>query len=144
MALSSLRLRRTLTTLSTLHRSLTAASSSVSAPPVLHLHNFIQSPVASPVQSLVQLLQSRTFRSCAISLLSTRSAYNSSNNQSGEIGPDTILFEGCDYNHWLIVMDFPKDQKIPPEEMVRTYEETCAKGLNIRLVYFRVALGLKG
>ncbi|KAH7520661.1 hypothetical protein FEM48_Zijuj08G0168900 [Ziziphus jujuba var. spinosa] len=40
-------------------------------------------------------------------------------------------------------MDFPKDQKIPPEEMVRTYEETCAKGLNIRLVYFRVALGLK-
>ncbi|XP_060674874.1 multiple organellar RNA editing factor 1, mitochondrial-like [Ziziphus jujuba] len=58
-------------------------------------------------------------------------AYNSSNNQSGEIGPDTILFEGCDYNHCLIVMDFPKDQKIPPKEMVPMYKETCAKGLNI-------------
>ncbi|XP_016903399.2 multiple organellar RNA editing factor 4, mitochondrial-like isoform X1 [Cucumis melo] len=38
--------------------------------------------------------------------------------------------EGCDYNHWLIIMDF-KDSKPTTEEMVRTYEETCAKGLNI-------------
>nr|XP_048334860.1 multiple organellar RNA editing factor 1, mitochondrial-like [Ziziphus jujuba var. spinosa] len=98
MAISSLRLRRTLTTLFTFHCSLAVASSSVSAPPLLHLHDF---------------------------------AYNSSTNQSGEIGPDTILFEGCDYNHCLIVMDFPKDQKIPPEEMVPMYKETCAKGLNI-------------
>jgi hypothetical protein len=29
-------------------------------------------------------------------------------------------------------MDFPKDNKPPPEEMIRVYEETCAKGLNIR------------
>ncbi|KAH7532339.1 hypothetical protein FEM48_Zijuj04G0009300 [Ziziphus jujuba var. spinosa] len=28
-------------------------------------------------------------------------------------------------------MDFRKDQKIPPEEMVCMYEETCAKGLDI-------------
>ncbi|KAH7520667.1 hypothetical protein FEM48_Zijuj08G0169500 [Ziziphus jujuba var. spinosa] len=110
MAISSLRLRRTLTTLFTFHCSLAVASSSVSAPPLLHLHDFVQSPLASPTQS---------------------HAYNSSTNQSGEIGPDTILFEGCDYNHCLIVMDFPKDQKIPPEEMVPMYKETCAKGLNI-------------
>lgn len=130
MALSSLRLRRTLATFSTLHRSL-ASASSISSPPPLHSYDSVQS-LASPAQSRVLLLQSRTFRSSAMSLLSSRSAYNSSSNQSGEIGPDTILFEGCDYNHWLIVMDFPKDQNISAEEMVRTYEETCAKGLNIR------------
>lgn len=56
--------------------------------------------------------------------------------EGDEITPDTILFEGCDYNHWLIVMEFPKDPKPTPEEMVRTYEETCAKGLNIRYFFF--------
>lgn len=53
-----------------------------------------------------------------------------------EIDENTILFEGCDFNHWLITMDFPKDPKPTPEEMVRTYEETCAKGLNIRSNWF--------
>ncbi|KAK7412031.1 hypothetical protein VNO78_03477 [Psophocarpus tetragonolobus] len=74
--------------------------------------------------------QSRSFRSSSISLLSVRS---SQSNIPDEIGPDTILFEGCDYNHWLFVMDFPKDNKPSPQEMVRVYEETCAKGLNISL-----------
>jgi hypothetical protein len=74
-------------------------------------------------------VQSRSFRSTSISLLSSR--YEDRNNIDS-IGPDTILFEGCDYNHWLFVMDFPKDNKPPPEEMIRVYEETCAKGLNIR------------
>ncbi|TYK15748.1 multiple organellar RNA editing factor 1 [Cucumis melo var. makuwa] len=60
----------------------------------------------------------------------SRSSFGS-NNEEDKIGPDTILFEGCDYNHWLITMEFPKDPKPTPEEMVRTYEETCAKGLNI-------------
>ncbi|KAI4318799.1 hypothetical protein MLD38_032466 [Melastoma candidum] len=50
-----------------------------------------------------------------------------------EIDENTILFEGCDFNHWLITMDFPKDHPPTPEEMVRTYEETCAKGLNISI-----------
>ncbi|KAE8648665.1 hypothetical protein Csa_008118 [Cucumis sativus] len=49
--------------------------------------------------------------------------------------PDKLILEGCDYNHWLITMDF-KDSKPTPEEMVRTYEETCAKGLNIRFDFF--------
>ena len=73
-------------------------------------------------------LQSRSFRSSPIWLSSSRSF----NNQKEEIGPDTILFEGCDYNHWLITMDFPKDPKPTPEEMVETYVQTLAKGLNIR------------
>ncbi|CAK8569775.1 unnamed protein product [Lathyrus sativus] len=71
-------------------------------------------------------VQSRTFMSTSMSLLSSR--YSET---PDAIGPDTILFEGCDYNHWLFVMDFPKDNKPSPQEMIRTYEETCAKGLNI-------------
>ncbi|PKA66354.1 DAG protein, chloroplastic [Apostasia shenzhenica] len=47
--------------------------------------------------------------------------------QESKIGPDEILFEGCDYNHWLITMDFPKDPKPTPEEMVETYVQTLAK-----------------
>ncbi|XP_049937072.1 multiple organellar RNA editing factor 1, mitochondrial-like [Nymphaea colorata] len=45
----------------------------------------------------------------------------------GKIGPDTILFEGCDYNHWLITMEFPKDPKPSPEEMVETFVQTLTK-----------------
>jgi hypothetical protein len=52
-----------------------------------------------------------------------------------EITEDTILFPGCDYNHWLITVDFPKDPKPSPEEMVATYERICAQGLNIRLLF---------
>lgn len=133
MALSSLRLRQSLSTFSTLHRSL-AAIPAISAPlssssPLFHDTACVQ----YPAQSRALLFQSRMFRSSSISLLSSRPF---SNNKNDEIGPDTILFEGCDYNHWLFVMDFPKDPKPSPEEMVRTYEETCAKGLNIRSRYF--------
>ncbi|CAH2078480.1 unnamed protein product [Thlaspi arvense] len=53
--------------------------------------------------------------------------------EGDEITEDTVLFEGCDYNHWLITMDFPKDNPLSPEEMVSTYEQTCAKGLGISL-----------
>jgi len=55
-----------------------------------------------------------------------------------EIDDEPILFEGRDYNHWFIVFDFPKDNKPTPEEMIRLYEETCAKGLNIRLWFFTI------
>ncbi|PQQ15364.1 multiple organellar RNA editing factor 1 mitochondrial [Prunus yedoensis var. nudiflora] len=130
MALSSLRLRRTLCSLSTLHRSLSATSalsfSHSSSSPLLNGPTSAHSPASHP-QSWT-LLHSRTFRSSSLS--SARSApYD--NNQNDKMDPDTVLFEGCDYNHWLIVMDYRKDNLPPAEEMVKTYEETCAKGLNI-------------
>lgn len=53
--------------------------------------------------------------------------------EGDEITENTVLFEGCDYNHWLITMDFPKDSPLSPEEMVSTYEKTCAAGLGISL-----------
>ncbi|XP_057434305.1 DAG protein, chloroplastic-like [Lotus japonicus] len=123
MASSSLiRLRRSLTALAGFHRSFSATS--LSAP--------IRYGVSSPCwQSPNVGFQSRSFMSSPTSLLSIRSSQR--NIPDGEIGPDEILFEGCDYNHWLFVMDFPRDNKPPPEQMVRTYEETCAKGLNISL-----------
>lgn len=128
MAQSALRLRRVLPAL---RGSLSAAVFSLSPSPPL-LNPYVSPSSSSSLTSCVT--QSRLFRSSpAVSLLSS-----SGNNkyhlykEGDEITPDTILFEGCDYNHWLIVMDFPKDPKPTPEEMVKTYEETCAKGLNIR------------
>lgn len=55
--------------------------------------------------------------------------YSSRSFNVDKIDPDTILFEGCDYKHWLIVMDFGKDpdQRPPPEQMVETYVQTLAK-----------------
>ncbi|KAK4747584.1 hypothetical protein SAY87_014170 [Trapa incisa] len=130
MAMYSLRVRRVLVSLSTINRCLLGFVPEVSAAP---------SPVhilrrSSPSETFLNLVQQqrRTFRSSVASLLA-RGNYSRNFDDSEKIDPDTILFEGCDYNHWLITMDFPKDPKPTPEEMVRTYEETCAKGLNISL-----------
>jgi len=124
MASSLIRLRRTLRALSGVTHSISAAhASSFSAP--------IRCAVPWSSHSPKGVVQSRSFRSSSASFLSVRS---SQSNIPDEIGPDTILFEGCDYNHWLFVMDFPRDNKPSPEDMVRAYEETCAKGLNIRFL----------
>lgn len=44
-----------------------------------------------------------------------------------EIGPDTILFEGCDYKHWLITVDFPKDRHFTRQQMIETYVKIAAQ-----------------
>ncbi|CAH9061545.1 unnamed protein product [Cuscuta epithymum] len=38
---------------------------------------------------------------------------------------ETILLDGCDYEHWLIVLEFP-DPKPSEEEMVNSYVKTLA------------------
>ncbi|KAK4803731.1 hypothetical protein SAY86_003548 [Trapa natans] len=125
MAACLVRVRRVLASLSAFHRSVSGSIPAVSAAPA---------PVPYlPWPSIPSLQpQCRTFRSSAALLLS-QGKYSRNFDDSEKIDPDTILFEGCDYNHWLITMDFPKDPKPTPEEMVQTYEETCAKGLNISL-----------
>ncbi|CAN4078222.1 unnamed protein product [Withania somnifera] len=70
--------------------------------------------------------QSRLFRSSTVSLSSRFRSFDR-NPADDEIGPDTILFEGCDYEHWLIVVDFPKDTQLTREEMIETYVQTAAK-----------------
>ncbi|XP_078156471.1 multiple organellar RNA editing factor [Carex rostrata] len=83
-------------------------------------------PASSPpIRPPNSLLQTLGFRSSP-HLFNYRSDIRGEENK---ISPDEILFEGCDYNHWLITMDFSNrtDPKPTPEEMVETYVQTCAK-----------------
>lgn len=36
------------------------------------------------------------------------------------------MLPGCDYNHWLIVMEFPKDPAPSRDQMIDTYLQTLA------------------
>ncbi|CAK9175703.1 unnamed protein product [Ilex paraguariensis] len=130
MALCSHRLRRALSLSSSLlhqHHNHKPLSSPHALSTSYCLSSTTQCPSFTPplLQHHIQNLsfQSRLFRSSTISL---RRRYDD-DIEADKIGPDTILFEGCDYNHWLITMDFPKDPRPSPEEMVETYVQTCAK-----------------
>lgn len=48
-------------------------------------------------------------------------------NWSNRPPKETILLDGCDYEHWLIVMEFPENPKPSEEEMVDSYVKTLAK-----------------
>ncbi|KAI3715674.1 hypothetical protein L6452_22660 [Arctium lappa] len=127
MAANALRLRRSLAlTASILNhpRNFTSVVSSVAAPPSSTIQqNPSQFDIARSKSSSIsfQFISSRAF--------SSRARYNNDDMDGDQISPDAILFEGCDYNHWLITMDFPKDPKPSPEEMVETYVQTAAKVL---------------
>ncbi|KDP27842.1 hypothetical protein JCGZ_18922 [Jatropha curcas] len=47
-------------------------------------------------------------------------------NWSNRPPKETILLDGCDYEHWLIVMEFPTDPKPTEEEMINAYVKTLA------------------
>ncbi|KAH7544262.1 hypothetical protein JRO89_XS15G0137700 [Xanthoceras sorbifolium] len=55
----------------------------------------------------------------------TDSEYSSRRSSSNE-PRETIMLPGCDYNHWLIVMEFPKDPAPTREQMIDTYLNTLA------------------
>ncbi|KAJ0101126.1 hypothetical protein Patl1_04470 [Pistacia atlantica] len=55
----------------------------------------------------------------------TDSDYSSKRSSSNE-PRETIMLPGCDYNHWLIVMEFPKDPAPTREQMIETYLNTLA------------------
>uniref|UniRef100_A0A0V0HY54 Putative DAG protein, chloroplastic-like n=1 Tax=Solanum chacoense TaxID=4108 RepID=A0A0V0HY54_SOLCH len=46
-------------------------------------------------------------------------------NWSNRPPKETILLDGCDYEHWLIVMEFP-DPKPSEEDMINAYVKTIA------------------
>ena len=48
---------------------------------------------------------------------------------------------GCDHNHWLIVVEFPKDPAATREQMIDTYLNTLATVLG-RFGFFFFFLGL--
>ncbi|KAL5785147.1 hypothetical protein ACOSQ2_007539 [Xanthoceras sorbifolium] len=47
-------------------------------------------------------------------------------NWSNRPPKETILLDGCDYEHWLIVMEFPNEPKPTEQEMVDAYVKTLA------------------
>ncbi|CAL5405719.1 unnamed protein product [Camellia sinensis] len=53
------------------------------------------------------------------------SNYSSKRSSSNE-PRETIMLPGCDFNHWLIVMEFPKDPAPTREQMIDTYLNTLA------------------
>ncbi|KAJ4982337.1 hypothetical protein NE237_033174 [Protea cynaroides] len=57
---------------------------------------------------------------------SSRKSSSSSSSSSSNEPSETILLPGCDYNHWLIVMEFPKDPAPTREQMIETYLNTLA------------------
>uniref|UniRef100_A0A2P2MQ75 Multiple organellar RNA editing factor 1 isoform X2 n=2 Tax=Rhizophora mucronata TaxID=61149 RepID=A0A2P2MQ75_RHIMU len=126
MPVRALRLRRALTSLYTVHCSFPSQ--------ILPVKPSI-SPSTQSVQSLAasfsSFLQSRLFTASPLSP-SPEKQYKLYK-EGDEITEDTVLFEGCDFNHWLITVDFPKDPKPTPEEMVATYERICAQGLKISI-----------
>ncbi|KAL5700232.1 Multiple organellar RNA editing factor 9 [Ranunculus cassubicifolius] len=73
--------------------------------------------------SCISLRPSRVIRAAIDSDYSSRrNNISSSNNEPRE----TILLPGCDYNHWLIVMEFPKDPAPTRDQMIDTYLQTLA------------------
>ncbi|KAL2513901.1 Multiple organellar RNA editing factor 1 [Forsythia ovata] len=123
MALHSLRLRgaRFLSP-SLLHHPLSLLHPKHISPPpsTTELNSIITVATETPISQ-----SRRSFISTTILSLSSRN--RSFDPETDEIGPDTILFEGCDYNHWLITIDFPKDPAPTREEMIEFYVQTAAK-----------------
>ncbi|WVY94236.1 hypothetical protein V8G54_033324 [Vigna mungo] len=52
--------------------------------------------------------------------------FSAKRNSSNSDQRETIMLPGCDYNHWLIVMEFPKDPAPTREQMIDTYLDTLA------------------
>ncbi|KAL5204173.1 hypothetical protein ABZP36_009044 [Zizania latifolia] len=112
-----------------LRRALAAASTSASL-----LRPAVPASVAArslPLAPLLPPLQRPWLAGGAAGFRSTAPAAARGGDYGGgmdgdKISPDEILFEGCDYNHWLITMEFP-DPKPSREEMIETYLQTLAK-----------------
>ncbi|KAK2400087.1 plastid developmental protein DAG [Trifolium repens] len=62
---------------------------------------------------------------------STYSPLNSGNSNFSERPPTDMapLFPGCDYEHWLIVMDKPGGEGATKQQMIDCYVQTLAKVL---------------
>ncbi|KAL8540991.1 hypothetical protein ACS0TY_002323 [Phlomoides rotata] len=117
MALHPLRLRRALSlSFSLLHRSLQAPK------PISFALLSTPRPTPTPTHTLFPVQLTTRFFTSTTTL--SRKAFDP---ETDEIGPDTILFEGCDYNHWLVTMDFPKDSNLTRDQMIDTYVNTAAQ-----------------
>ncbi|XP_043689198.1 DAG protein, chloroplastic-like [Telopea speciosissima] len=88
-------------------------------------------PLVSPFRlNSLSYVSSRPSSNSSASWTPIRAAVDrdyTSRRSSGSNEPrETILLPGCDYNHWLIVMEFPKDPAPTREQMIETYLNTLA------------------
>ncbi|XXG69536.1 hypothetical protein AAC387_Pa06g2378 [Persea americana] len=105
---------------------------SSSSPCREHLSRRFSSPIAPLPSFPLPTISIFARPSLSISQRSNRTAvirsavdgdYSSKRSSSSE-PRETILLPGCDYNHWLIVMEFPKDPAPTREQMIDTYLNT--------------------
>ncbi|XP_051128457.1 DAG protein, chloroplastic-like [Andrographis paniculata] len=71
-------------------------------------------------------IKSRTGDVPAVGALTDGDYSSRRSSSSGGEERETIMLPGCDYNHWLIVMEFPKDPSPTREQMIDTYLDTLA------------------
>ncbi|XP_052308407.1 glutenin, high molecular weight subunit DX5 isoform X8 [Populus trichocarpa] len=115
-----------------LRRALTPFSSTRQRPP-------LSTPIAiapPAAQTPPIISQWRGFSGTRVSMMSTTGLAEKQYKvyeDGEEIVKNTILFEGNEYIHWLVTVDFPKEPKPSPEEMVAAFERICAQGLNISI-----------
>ncbi|XP_057806055.1 multiple organellar RNA editing factor 3, mitochondrial [Salvia miltiorrhiza] len=111
MAASLFATRRTLASLLS-RRSRTSLSALIHG-----LNDHHQQPAADRFASQTRFSSSRTGYS---------PLNDPSPNWSNRPPKETILLDGCDYEHWLIVMEFDSDPKPTADEMVNAYVKTLA------------------
>lgn len=74
--------------------------------------------------------QSLAFFSTRSNVKSSGSGYSPLNdpspNWSNRPPKETILLDGCDYEHWLVVLEFSEEDKPSEEQMVESYVKTLA------------------
>ncbi|XP_010267853.1 PREDICTED: DAG protein, chloroplastic-like [Nelumbo nucifera] len=100
-------------------RSSVSVYASISRVPLVPSYRFNSAPYFSPRPCLSSSSLSTSTRAAVDRDYTSR---RSNNNEPRE----TILLPGCDYNHWLIVMEFPKDPAPTREQMIDTYLNTLA------------------
>ncbi|KAL5220762.1 hypothetical protein ABZP36_025475 [Zizania latifolia] len=89
---------------------------------------FAPKPSAPPSARAALFPRAAAFPSLAVVAKGVRRGQSTSTaaGAAGSEQRETILLPGCDYNHWLIVMEFPKDPAPTREQMIDTYLNTLA------------------
>ncbi|XP_021763280.1 multiple organellar RNA editing factor 2, chloroplastic-like [Chenopodium quinoa] len=132
-SLTSLR-PTTTTTLTSFKRLLSSLSStSITHPPPISAFPrparpsiFISNSVRVISATRFNSIRCRVNRSGPYSPLNNSGGSNFSDRPPTEIAP---LFPGCDYEHWLIVMDKPGGEGANKQQMIDCYVQTLAKVL---------------
>ncbi|KAF5185366.1 Multiple organellar rna editing factor 5 protein [Thalictrum thalictroides] len=108
-----------------------SSSSSISKPPSFPLFSLRRSPsiLSHAVRSVppsITTIRNRVDRPGGTSYSPLNSGSNFSDRPPTEMAP---LFPGCDYEHWLIVMDKPGGEGADKQQMIDCYVQTLAKVL---------------